>query len=641
MRRAISIAFGLIATLAALSILGSAANAQDEGSSLNTPTEITAIDATSANEPEMVVFGVDPNSDASELSIEVAGDPAQITTVRSATEAGWPTQIVFVVDVHNRRVADGTLDQAKLAIANLVEEMPAETSVSIVSAGSSAQKQTPFTANKERLVSEVRALPAESGAAIFDGVAMAGRLFDQNPDAIRSVVVFAGGPDTASQLDDNGAAARLIQSGAQLVTVRSGDSNVTGLNEAVGGAELVTSESLSIADAMESGFATASDRLLVSFVGPEADGPRLNLELTAGGDKTKASYPVGIETANRLQLAPQAEQSRLNLNFFGNPIMLYLFIGLAFVGISLAIWSIGSMFVGQSNLDNMLARYDSGSDEMDDAEVNEMLVQSALVQRAVDMTESFADKQGFLSRMESLLERANLPIRAGEALFFAGLLSLFVFAVVWIVGNSFLFAVLFSLIALGASYGLVQFLARRRLKKFEGQLPDALQLLAGTLRAGYSLPQGLESVSQEISDPMGEELRRAMTEAQLGRELEPALSGVAERLDSPDFAWAVMAIGIQREVGGNLSELLMTVSETMIQRERLRREVNALTAEGRMSAGILSFLPPGLAAVMFIMNPDYIGTLFESAMGWALVGLAVVLGLVGLAWMKKVITIDA
>ena len=139
---------------------------------------------------------------------------------------------------------------------------------------------------------------------------------------------------------------------------------------------------------------------------------------------------------------------------------------------------------------------------------------------------------------------------------------------------------------------------------------------------------------------MGYELRRAITEAQLGREIEEALAGVAERLDSPDFAWAVMAIGIQREVGGNLAEVLLTVAETMIQRDRLAREVSALTAEGRVSAGILSMLPPGLGVVMYVMNPGYISVLFDRTLGLVLIGLAVMSGLTGLIWMKKVITID-
>ncbi len=186
----------------------------------------------------------------------------------------------------------------------------------------------------------------------------------------------------------------------------------------------------------------------------------------------------------------------------------------------------------------------------------------------------------------------------------------------------------------------VRFMARKRMKAFEKQLPDTLQLLAGTLRAGYSLPQGLEAVSKEISDPMGYELTRVMTEARLGRELEDALNSTAERLESDDFAWAVMAISIQREVGGNLNELLMTVSDTMVARERLHGEVAALTAEGKLSAAILGGLPPALGMVMYVMNPAYISPLFTTTIGKALIGVALTLMLIGMGWMKKVITIN-
>src|SRR3546814_12364288 len=101
------------------------------------------------------------------------------------------------------------------------------------------------------------------------------------------------------------------------------------------------------------------------------------------------------------------------------------------------------------------------------------------------------------------------------------------------------------------------------------------------MRAGYSLMQGVEAVSAEVSEPVGRELRRVVTEARLGRPLEESLDGVADRMGSADFAWAVMAIRIQREVGGNLSELLVTVADPMTERERLRRDVAALTAEGK------------------------------------------------------------
>jgi tight adherence protein B len=111
-------------------------------------------------------------------------------------------------------------------------------------------------------------------------------------------------------------------------------------------------------------------------------------------------------------------------------------------------------------------------------------------------------------------------------------------------------------------------------------------------------------------------------------------------MDSPDFGWAVMAVKIQREVGGNLSELLMTVAETMTERERLRRDVASLTAEGKMSAIVLGALPILLGMAMWAMNPKYINTLFEETLGKILLGSSIVAALIGFAWMKKIINID-
>jgi tight adherence protein B len=183
-------------------------------------------------------------------------------------------------------------------------------------------------------------------------------------------------------------------------------------------------------------------------------------------------------------------------------------------------------------------------------------------------------------------------------------------------------------------------LAKRRKKKFMLQLPDTLSLLAGTLKAGYSFMQGVEAVSHEVEEPMGSELRRVVTEAQLGRPLEEALDASAERMASPDFSWAVMAVRIQREVGGNLAELLMTVAETMTARQRLRGEVAALTAEGRISAIVLGILPVGLGAILFVLNPEYMNVLLNDTLGRIMLGVACTSALLGFAWMKKIINID-
>jgi len=153
--------------------------------------------------------------------------------------------------------------------------------------------------------------------------------------------------------------------------------------------------------------------------------------------------------------------------------------------------------------------------------------------------------------------------------------------------------------------------------------------------------RGMVEPMQPNGEMLGAILQRLiMDRVEAGMPLEQALESVAERMDSDDFSWAVMAIRIQREVGGNLAELLMTVSETMVQRDRLRRDVNALTAEGRMSAIILALLPIGLGLFMWASNPVYMSPLGNTGIGQAMLGIATVAAIIGFIWMKKTITIE-
>lgn len=266
--------------------------------------------------------------------------------------------------------------------------------------------------------------------------------------------------------------------------------------------------------------------------------------------------------------------------------------------------------------------------------------QTGFVRLAVDLTDRMAGGSGLLDRVEKLLEQANLPLRPAEALFFylaaVGLLGL----LVMLSAPSLPVAIVFTLIVAFFPLLLVKRQKGKRIKAFDAQLPETLNLLSGSLRAGYSFLQGVEAVAHESGDPMGRELRRVLAEARLGRPLDVALSDMATRMQSRDFEWAVLAIRIQREVGGNLAELLQTVSETMVQRGRMKGEIKALTAEGRMSGAVMGALPVALGGYMFVVSPDYIGLLFSSTTGWIMLAGAVVMGMAGFAWIQKIIKIE-
>jgi tight adherence protein B len=186
----------------------------------------------------------------------------------------------------------------------------------------------------------------------------------------------------------------------------------------------------------------------------------------------------------------------------------------------------------------------------------------------------------------------------------------------------------------------LKFIVKRRRKRFAAQLPDALTTLAGSLRAGRSVGQAMDALSRELGDPMGRELRKVVAETRLGRSLHDALADAAKRIDSPDFRWAVLAMQIQAEVGGNLAELLDQVAATMRERLRMKGEVRALTAEGRASAMMLVILVPGLGLVMAAVNREYMAPLVTTTPGQIMLGVSTVMIVGGYFWMNSMIKID-
>jgi tight adherence protein B len=178
--------------------------------------------------------------------------------------------------------------------------------------------------------------------------------------------------------------------------------------------------------------------------------------------------------------------------------------------------------------------------------------------------------------------------------------------------------------------------ASRRQAKFEEQLPSTLQLLAGALQAGHSLQQAVDTVVHEAGDPIASEFQRVLTEARLGRPLEEAFEAMARRTRSVDFEWTVMAIRLQRQVGGNLAEVLSTVSQTIRDRYSLKRQIRALSAEGRLSSIILSVLPVLLFMALMIFNPVFLKPLYTTTLGLMMLAGSAVLMIFGVFWLKKI-----
>jgi tight adherence protein B len=180
-------------------------------------------------------------------------------------------------------------------------------------------------------------------------------------------------------------------------------------------------------------------------------------------------------------------------------------------------------------------------------------------------------------------------------------------------------------------------LASRRREAFSSQLGDTLQLLASSLRAGYSVMQGVDVVAREAPSPTREEFQRLVVENRLGRDLHSTLEAMAKRVGSEDFRWVVQAMEIHREVGGNLADVLDAVAGTIRERNQIRGQIKALSAEGRISAWILLALPLVLAAAIHVIHPGYLPMFGESPMGMVLLVASGVFMVIGAFWLRRIV----
>jgi tight adherence protein B len=205
-----------------------------------------------------------------------------------------------------------------------------------------------------------------------------------------------------------------------------------------------------------------------------------------------------------------------------------------------------------------------------------------------------------------------------------------------VVGGAFL-AFLFFILAPFVARLFLSSRAGKRRAKFDDQLGDTLQLLSGGLRAGHSILRAIDAAATESAIPTSEEMRRIITETSLGRDLEESLNDTAERMRSEDFVWIAQAIQINREVGGNLAEVLDQVNETIRERAEIKGHIKSLAAEGKFSGYILMALPFGIVTMLLLVNPGYMNVMFTKPLGWGMIVLSFILMTIGGLWMRKII----
>ncbi|GAB2528231.1 type II secretion system F family protein [Paramicrobacterium agarici] len=254
-----------------------------------------------------------------------------------------------------------------------------------------------------------------------------------------------------------------------------------------------------------------------------------------------------------------------------------------------------------------------------------------------DFLSDLLSRRGWTQPLAASLEQAGMKISPAEFLVFVISGSVVALLVGYLLAGLGL-GLLFAAASPAFAVALVNIRQSKRRAAFAAQLEDTLQLLSGGLKAGHSLLRAVDAISREAESPTNEEFARIVNETRLGRDLDDALDQAAQRMRSDDFSWIGQAIAIHREVGGDLAGVLDEVAETIRQRNQIRRQVAALSAEGKFSAYILMALPFVVVGILSLTSPSYVARFVETPLGFGLIGVSAVMLIIGGVWMKKVVS---
>jgi tight adherence protein B len=577
-----------------------------------------------------VLLGVGPDvapESVEQLALQVDGRAVEVV-VAPVVAGTVERTTVLALDV-SRSMRGAPVAAAREAALLFLETVPDDVRVGLVTFAGSVRQPVAPTTDRAAVAGAVGEIVLGAGTRLHDGVARAARA--TGSEGARSVLLLSDGRDRGSRLDVARAGAGVAGTGAGIDAValeqRPRDRRLLG--------ELVREAGGTVVDAADEGalsglFAAEADALerqvLLSFARPADVGDEVTLAVldpaSPGAPLDSALVSLGSAVAPPTAVATAGTT-------VGRTTFL---VGLAGLGLGLLVVTAVALGAarGPTRAQSQVAAY-LGTAPSEDAG-------SGLKASAVGLTDRLV-RADLEQRVARRLAGAGLEVTVAEWLLLRAGLVLAPAALGLALGGPVM-----MVLGLAAGAVLPELWLRRkhskRLAAFGAQLAETLSLVAGGLSAGLSVAQAIDTVVREGQEPMAGELRRALSEHRLGVGIEEALDSVAERMGSDDFAWVVMAIRIQREVGGNLAELLTTVSETLREREFLRRQVRTLSSEGRLSAWILGCLPVGMFVFLFFTRGDFVRPLYTTGVGLVLLAIACMLLALGSFTMSRMVKVE-
>ncbi|HHY06821.1 MAG TPA: secretion system protein [Clostridia bacterium] len=261
-------------------------------------------------------------------------------------------------------------------------------------------------------------------------------------------------------------------------------------------------------------------------------------------------------------------------------------------------------------------------------------------QKVISFVGKVLERRGIIKPLEEKMIKADLPLRGEEYLVLWLLVTFVPGFLLFLVTRHLFGGLILCLLCFFIPPCLVNREQQKKLKKFNEQLVDALVIISNSLRAGHSFMQAIELVGKEMPAPLGKEFGRTFREIKLGTTTEEALHNLGQRVASEDLDLIITAVLIQRQTGGNLAEIMDTISDTIRDRIRMQGEIKTLTAQGKLSGIVIGLIPLFLVGIMLLLNPSYLLPLFRSSLGLMILSAGIMGEVIGVICIKKIVTID-
>jgi tight adherence protein B len=570
-----------------------------------------------------------------DLQITENGNDARNLT---AVPPGAPAAIALVIDTSNSMKGQKLTD-AIAAASGFASTQKDGNLLAVYGFDSQAYPAAVLSPDKTEIVTAISQLGTggASGTALYGAIKMAATDLQAAPAQRRVIILLTDGASTSDTATFDQALTAAKDAGVDIypigiATTGGAQTALDQLATATGGTSSVATDS----SALASIYGTITTELTTSYTylyqSGVAPGEPLKLDISAKGlgsvsQSLKAPGQVAapVKSGGGVQL-PQGAVGRIVL---AGSVGLFVLLAMAL------------LLSAKPNviLHKRIAPYTDQKKRADAEAADADPSRLSILHQLFIATERIIGSMNFWKRMSAMLEQADLPLRTAELFYIqmGGALVMGVLVSV-VLGKRGLFALAALVIGAVVPVLFVRMKAKKRLALFENQLPETLITMAASLKAGHAFNQAVQSAVQEGAEPTAKEFSRVVAEIQLGAPSEQALQAMAERMDSYNFGFVVMAVNIQRTVGGSLADILDTVSDTVRQRQQFTKKVKALTAQGRMSAYVLIAMPFLMGLAIFALNPSYMSVLFTTSIGKIMIVGSLIMMAIGSMIIRKIVS---